>query len=421
MILSWFFYVIIVGAAASAGAAALARLLRALQLPTRGVWLGAMIVSLGAPLGALVRHGAVIPVTDPTASTALLGPALTTTWIITAGATDVPWLAASLLLVWAATSLVLLVRLGGGLLRLRQAVAEWPEHDVDGVRVRVSNQLGPAVAGIRTAHIVVPQWLLAIDAPSRALVLRHEDEHRVARDPLALASASLACALAPWNIALWWQASRLRLAVEMDCDARVLRRASDVHRYGLLLLDIAQRGAVGALTPAPALSEPASFLERRIHAMTSTPSRHPARLAMLGALTIAAVAFACSAPSPTNATNGPTPRAEPPVTGRAPSTGEKFFEFRIEKPATIKPGQPAPRFPDEMRQQGIEGEVIAQFVVDTTGSIIPSTIKFVKATNDVFRATVRNALPALQFTPAEVGGRKVKQMLTMPFNFSLSK
>jgi protein TonB len=74
-----------------------------------------------------------------------------------------------------------------------------------------------------------------------------------------------------------------------------------------------------------------------------------------------------------------------------------------------------------MRQQGIEGEVIAQFVVDTTGSIIPSTIKFVKATNDVFRDVVREALPALQFSPAEVGGRKVKQMLTMPFNFSLSK
>src|SRR5262249_58279568 len=26
----------------------------------------------------------------------------------------------------------------------------------------------------------------------------------------------------PWNVALWWQRSRLRLAVEMDCDARVL-------------------------------------------------------------------------------------------------------------------------------------------------------------------------------------------------------
>jgi len=419
MILSWFFYAIIVGAAASAGAAALARLLRALQLPTRSVWLGAMVVSSGAPLVALFRNGAVIPVTDPTASTALLGPALTTTWTITAGATDVPWLAASLVIVWAATTFFLLVRLGGGLSRLRRAMVSWPERDVDGVRVRVSDHVGPAVAGILTAQIVVPQWLLDIDAPSRALVLRHEEEHRVARDPLALAAASLACALAPWNVALRWQVSRLRLAVEMDCDARVLRRANDVHRYGLLLLDIAQRGDVGALSPAPALSEPASFLERRIHAMTSTPSRHPALLATLGALALAAVVFACAAPSPTNATNGPTPRAEPPVTGQTQSG--KFFEFRIEKPATIKPGQPAPRFPDEMRQQGIEGEVIAQFVVDTTGSVIPSTIKFVKATNDVFRDVVRDALPALQFSPAEVGGRRVKQMLTMPFNFSLSK
>ena len=419
MTLAWLFYATLIGAAAALGAVALERLLRALVLPTRGVWLGAMIVSLGAPLIAYARHGAAITVTDPTASAALLGPALAATWTITAGATNVPWLASSLLLIWAASSCLLLARFCGGLLRLRQAMVHWPERDVDGVRVRVSDDVGPAVAGLRTSEIIVPRWLLDIDASSRALVLEHEDEHRAARDPLALATASLLCAIAPWNVALWWQASRLRLAVEMDCDTRVLRRSNDIHRYGLLLLDIAQRGDSSALSPTPALSEPTSFLERRIHAMTTKPSRHPALLATLGALALAAIAFACTAPSPTNATNGPSPRTEP--TSTAGAQPGKFFEFRIEKPATIKPGQPAPRFPDEMRQQGIEGEVIAQFVVDTTGSIIPSTIKFVKATNDVFRETVREALPALQFTPAEVGGRKVKQMLTMPFNFSLSK
>src|SRR5262249_22804315 len=129
------------------------------------------------------------------------------------------------------------------------------------------------------------------------------EEHRRARDPLALAAASLACALVPWNVALWWQRSRLRLAVEMDCDARVLRRASDVHGYGLLLVDIAQRFDASALTPAAALSEPASSRERKTTAMTTRPSRHPLTLTALGVGALAAIVFACTAPAPTNAAN----------------------------------------------------------------------------------------------------------------------
>jgi len=352
----------------------------------------------------------------------MLRPVLASTWTITARRTSFPWASNVLFGLWALSSFVLLVRLVGGMLRLRRRSRGWPEREVDGSRVRVSEHVGPAVAGLWSMQVIVPRWLLDVDAPSRALVLRHEEEHRAARDPLALAGASLACALSPWNVALWIQASRLRLAVEMDCDARVLRRMSDVHRYGLLLLNIAQRNSAGALTPAPALSEPASFLERRITAMTTKPSRHPLALTTLGTLALAAVVFACSAPTPTNANTGPSPRTEEPSSSASASGApKKFFEFKIEKPATIKPGQPSPRYPDALREQHIEGQVVAAFVVDTTGYILPGSFKVLSSTNEAFTTAVRDALPTLQFTPAEVGGHKVRQLLKMPFNFSLSK
>jgi bla regulator protein blaR1 len=66
----------------------------------------------------------------------------------------------------------------------------------------------------------------------RAFVLRHALEHIAARDPLLLMGALVAAALMPWNILLWWQLRRLRRAIEIDCNARVLSTSPDVSTYG---------------------------------------------------------------------------------------------------------------------------------------------------------------------------------------------
>ena len=70
----------------------------------------------------------------------------------------------------------------------------------------------------------------------------------------------------PWNVALWWQLMRLRVAVELDCDARVLRDA-DARSYGDLLLEVARPRRRLALMGATAFAERASQLERRIRAI----------------------------------------------------------------------------------------------------------------------------------------------------------
>jgi periplasmic protein TonB len=44
-----------------------------------------------------------------------------------------------------------------------------------------------------------------------------------------------------------------------------------------------------------------------------------------------------------------------------------------------------------------------------------------KSSHEQFTAAVRNALPNMRFYPAEVGGRKVKQLVQQPFTFSLQK
>jgi protein TonB len=65
--------------------------------------------------------------------------------------------------------------------------------------------------------------------------------------------------------------------------------------------------------------------------------------------------------------------------------------------------------------------VLAQFVVDTTGRYESGTFKVLKSSNEQFTNAVKSALPRMKFYPAEVGGRKVKQLVQQPFTFSLQK
>jgi protein TonB len=80
-----------------------------------------------------------------------------------------------------------------------------------------------------------------------------------------------------------------------------------------------------------------------------------------------------------------------------------------------------PRYPEELRAANIEGVVHAQFVVDTTGKADLGSFKAKQTTHEAFVKAVKEALEQMTFSPAEVNGRKVRQLLDMPFAFSLSR
>ena len=104
-----------------------------------------------------------------------------------------------------------------------------------------------------------------------------------------------------------------------------------------------------------------------------------------------------------------------------PVTDQTYFEFQVEKQVAPLPNNPGPRYPDMLRSANVEGEVLAQFVVDTTGRADMSSFKVLKSSHDLFTNAVKSALANMRFYPAEVGGRKVKQLVQMPFQFSLTK
>jgi TonB-dependent SusC/RagA subfamily outer membrane receptor len=185
--------------------------------------------------------------------------------------------------------------------RMRRARRQWPVVDLQGHRVRLSPEVGPIVVGLVRPEIIVPRWVLLRSPEQQRVILGHEAAHVDAGDPILLGVACAFVALIPWNPALWIILARLRLAIELDCDARVLRAGVSPRSYGTLLVDVAERTSRMRFA-ATALADDASHLHQRILAMQSRRFNHPilrgASAALLG---LAALLVACEAKMPTAA------------------------------------------------------------------------------------------------------------------------
>jgi hypothetical protein len=142
-----------------------------------------------------------------------------------------------------------------------------------GTAVYTSVESGPAVVGFLRPHIVVPRWLTKLSPDEQELVIAHERSHLGAYDTQLLTIAVCLLACMPWNPMLWWQLRRLRLAIEIDCDARVLSLGYPVARYSETLIAVGERQSASyAMAMAGYGSK--SFLEQRIHNMLRKKTRH---------------------------------------------------------------------------------------------------------------------------------------------------
>ena len=97
-----------------------------------------------------------------------------------------------------------------------------------------------------------------------------------------------------------------------------------------------------------------------------------------------------------------------------------YMEFQVEK-AVERIGGESPEYPSSLKDQGVEGSVVVQFVVNESGRVEPGTVKVLDSSNPAFTAAVKEALPRMKFSAAQIGGKKVSQLVQMPFQFHLNR
>jgi TonB family protein len=374
MIATTMIYLAAVAAAASIAALLAEAGLRRLALPTRWAWLGAML------LGPVLLGGAALlraTQWDP-------APALPTSvpltidlpqFVVPVSDPAFPWregLERGLGILWVAGSVALLLVLARAFHRLEREKRSWRARRIRHAAVFISEQRGPAVAGVTRGWVVLPRWVLGLPREELRIVLRHEAEHLRAGDSRLVLAGFVVTALLPWSPFVWWQLRRLRTAVEIDCDRRVLARGGDVGAYGSTLLSVAASAMPGRPLAFAAFSEDARSLKTRILTMTAMRSRWTRPAGVLLMLVAAAVAIqACG--------------VEAPATPTAPVIGERGAQLSqiasdepIFTPFTVAPqltnrqevGQALEtNYPTSLRDAGVTGRAEIWLRISDQGTV----------------------------------------------------
>jgi protein TonB len=99
--------------------------------------------------------------------------------------------------------------------------------------------------------------------------------------------------------------------------------------------------------------------------------------------------------------------------------GTVYVASETDQPVAFDPSSAAPAYPPELQAAGIEGSATMRFVVDSTGVADSATIEVLRSTHPAFAASVREAVPLMHFRPAELGARRVRQLVEQQFKFKL--
>ena len=148
---------------------------------------------------------------------------------------------------------------------------------------------------------------------------------------------------------------------------------------------------------------------------------------MSSAILVLVALFAFVGPSRLQAQQAhSTPAARPPASVATTSSAGQiapaaYTESQVQEVAEPMPGSAAPGYPSALAQARVEGRVVAEFVVDTTGRVELDSFHALESTNPVFTAAVEAALSGLRYRPATIDGKPVRQIVQQPFVFSLDQ
>ncbi len=303
-----------------------------------------------------------------------------------------------------------------GVVQFRRQRRTWRRGMVAGVPAWIAPDAGPAVFGVFRPQIVVPEWLLKASLDTQRYVMAHERAHVHAGDSRLLTLSTILVLLVPWNPLLWWHSHRLRLAIEVDCDRRVLRSGFDMKRYAEVLIQFGLRRA-SLLGATASISESPSTLERRITLMFQPKKTHwTVASVALALLSIGSVAAATRiAPPPLRLAAATAISEASPAdiyVGSYEFAAMTVLSIRRERDqlSAVFPEQSAvqlsPLKPDEYRYK--DADVTIRFMRDMAGQIVGLSFE----QNGAATYAPRIASTRVQAIQGEIAERYRQQLAT---------
>ena len=274
---------------------------------------------------------------------------------------------------------------------------------------------------------------------SDAAILAHERGHIRLHHSWDLLLVDTLTALQWFNPAMWMLRSDLRAIHEYEADAAVLSQGINARQYQYLL--ITKAAGIGGYSLANGISH--STLKNRINMMLHTKSDRSHLLKLLTLLPIVGIALAVNAekvvdlrydePQKQNTKKSVKGVAEKKAETFETNTAVGTFEpvqgdvFDVVEEMPQYPGGPQALFkflgenvhyPEEAEKAGIQGRVIATFIVEKDGSISqPTVVKSVDPLLDAEAIRVISAMP--NWKPGKQNGKVVRVKYTVPLSFNL--
>jgi TonB family protein len=98
---------------------------------------------------------------------------------------------------------------------------------------------------------------------------------------------------------------------------------------------------------------------------------------------------------------------------------ELFTADQVDVAARPDSGAIRPAYPDSLFRENVAGQVLVEFVVDTSGVVDAESISSISSTHPQFTDAVRRALRDARFSPAKMSGRPVRQLVQLPVRFEI--
>jgi protein TonB len=114
------------------------------------------------------------------------------------------------------------------------------------------------------------------------------------------------------------------------------------------------------------------------------------------------------------------PVLDPLAPGRPLARGLPLDSRVVDEPPEML-SHPEPRYPEILRQAGIEGSVVVEAVLDTIGRVEAGSLRIVSASNPLFQSEALQVVLGSRYRPGRLAGRAVRVRVLVPISFGIRR
>ena len=265
------------------------------------------------------------------------------------------------------------------------------------------------------------------DEPSARIILEHELVHIRKYHSLDNLLAGAALAIQWFNPFMYLLQKELKRVHEYEADRQAIEKTGNYQDYQALLFQ--QTFGVPYLSPVNNFNS--SIKKRLLMLRKSNSSRNFSRAFVFIPLAVALIfAFACSEPNNSNPAGESNERVEKVVAEKPEASkkasGDVFLV--VEDMPKFQGGNVADfrkyvqqklTYPEEAKEQGLEGTTYVKFIVNTKGEV--EDVEVIRGSHDILDQAAADVIKnSPEWVPGKHRGEKVKVQFTIPMVFKLS-